>query len=289
MPTVRAPAASSGDFATTKSEGSAIVLPAFLQKSRISRASATLSSSSSDRPTGSPSARTKWFAMPPPTSRMSARRESTRKRVDLARDLGAAEDRGERPFRLEQPRQLADLLLEEQPRALLLRGARARRRPRRGRGARRRRRRPRRPPRATRAPSRTRGRWTLRPRGSAGSRAGGPRRRPARLPPGRPRARRSRRRSAPALPSFSANRTATGDSDSSGLRLPLALPRCEAQITRAPRSRASRTVGSVSTIRVSSETRPSSSGTLKSTRRKSLRPRRGEIPNGLHRAGRIAQ
>src|SRR6266508_5259127 len=40
-------------------------------------------------------------------------------RLDLAGDLRAAEDRRERPRRLEQPRELADLLLEEETRALL--------------------------------------------------------------------------------------------------------------------------------------------------------------------------
>ena len=128
-------------------------------------------------------------------------------RVDLARDLGAAENRRERPLGLEQPRQLADLLLEQQAGALLGdelrhaddRGVRAVR----GSegvvhvhvGERRER------------PSRTPGRSPLRRRGSGGSRAGAPRpsasaRRRALRPPDR----RSRRRTAPAVPS--ARRTA---------------------------------------------------------------------------------
>ncbi len=40
------------------------------------------------------------------------------------------------------------------------------------------------------------------------------------------------------------------------LTVPLGLPRCEASTSRAPRSRAKASVGSVSRIRVSSVTRP---------------------------------
>ena len=192
-------------------------------------------------------------------------------RVDLAGDLGSAEDRGERALRLEQPRELPDLLLEQKARALLGdelrhaddRGVRAVRGAERvvdvdvgesGEGLRER-----------RVVGLLAGveAEVLEQQHFAGREGGRPR--------APPRARRSRRRSGPAA--AGARRT-DGDGRERQLGLPLALgfPRCEAQMTRAPRSSASRTVGSVSTMRVSSATRPPSSGTLKSTRRKSLRP-----------------
>src|SRR6516164_4716304 len=62
------------------------------------------------------------------------------------------------------------------------------------------------------------------------------------------------------------NRSATGFRLIFGLGLPFGRPRCEARIRRAPWRNAYSIVGSVSRIRVSSITRPSSSGTLKSTR-----------------------
>ena len=53
-----------------------------------------------------------------------------------------------------------------------------------------------------------------------------------------------------------------------GFGLPLGRPKCEARISRAPCRNAYSMVGKVSRMRVSSITRPSSSGTLKSTRMK---------------------
>jgi len=60
--------------------------------------------------------------------------------------------------------------------------------------------------------------------------------------------------------------SATGFSDSSGLRAPFGRPRCDASTTFAPWSRSQRTVGSVAVMRVASATRPPSSGTFRSAR-----------------------
>ena len=57
-----------------------------------------------------------------------------------------------------------------------------------------------------------------------------------------------------------------------GSGLPLGRPRCETRISLAPWRSAYSMVGSVSRMRVSSVTRPSSSGTLKSTRIKTRLP-----------------
>ena len=196
MPTVFASAPSSGDFATTKSEGSAIVLPASLQESRISRASGDLvffEQRLADREPERAHEVVRHSAADEQDVR-PAREDA--QRVDLARDLRAAEDRRERPLGLEEARELADFLLEQQARALLLQPLRHA------------------DDRSVRAvrgaegvvhvdvgqrrelPRRTRDRWPLRRRGSAGSRAGGPRRGRARPPPSRPRDRCSPRRSA---------------------------------------------------------------------------------------------
>src|ERR1700733_3579926 len=64
------------------------------------------------------------------------------------------------------------------------------------------------------------------------------------------------------------SRSATGFRLILGLGLPLGRPRCDAGISRAPCRSAYSIVGRVSLMRVSSMTRPSSSGTLKSTRMK---------------------
>ena len=190
-----------------------------------------------------PRARTKWFAIPPPTSRMSARRESTRSVSILpeifappriaangrsgssrressrtsfssrrpapfsATSLRHADDRGMRAVRRAEG--VVDVDVGESRERL----------------------------------RRTPDRWPPRRRGSGGSRAAGPR---------RARGRRAARSASGPMqsstnrtgrPSSSAKRTATGASESSGFGLPLGLPRCEAQRTRAPRSSASRTVG----------------------------------------------
>ena len=73
-------------------------------------------------------------------------------------------------------------------------------------------------------------------------------------------------------PNNSANRLTTGRKLYLGSGLPFGRPRCEAKTRRAPRSRASFSVGKVSRIRVSSATRPFSSGTLKSVRTKTRFP-----------------
>src|SRR6478672_4507274 len=71
-------------------------------------------------------------------------------------------------------------------------------------------------------------------------------------------------------------RSATGFSVILGLGLPLGRPRCDARISRAPWRRAYSMVGSVSRMRVSSMTPPSSPmGTLKSTRMKMRCPPSG--------------
>ena len=62
------------------------------------------------------------------------------------------------------------------------------------------------------------------------------------------------------------SRSATGFRLIFGFGLPFGRPRCEARISRAPCRSAYSIEGSVSRMRVSSITRPLSSGTLKSTR-----------------------
>src|SRR5690606_10095242 len=63
-------------------------------------------------------------------------------------------------------------------------------------------------------------------------------------------------------------------SENSGFGLPFGRPKCESSTTTAPRSSSARMVGMAARIRVSSDTRPSSSsGTLKSTRTRARRPR----------------
>ena len=118
MPTVRAWAPSSGDRATTKSDGSAIVLPSSLQKSRISRASGDLvlfEQGPADREPDRAHEVVGHAAAE--EERVGAPRERAQG-VDLAGDLRAAEDRRERPFRVEEPRQGEDFPLEEETGAL---------------------------------------------------------------------------------------------------------------------------------------------------------------------------
>ena len=64
----------------------------------------------------------------------------------------------------------------------------------------------------------------------------------------------------------------TGRIESDGSTLPFGRPRWETRIRAARRSRSNSIVGNAALIRVSSVTRPSSSGTLKSTRTRALLP-----------------
>ena len=252
--------ASSTDFATTKSEGSAIVFPSVLQRSRISRATATLSSSSSERPTGRPRARTKWFAMPPPTSRTSARRARARNASILPEIFAppriAANGRSGSSSRDSSRTSFSS----RRPAPFSARGAPARRRPRRGRGAPRRRRRPRRP---------RRGGEALRELGSLDSSPAWKRRfsrsrtspAPGSPPPPAPRARRTPRRTGPDARELLANAHRDGRQGQLGLRTSLSV--CPGETRRSPappRLAASRMVGSVSSIRVRSVTRPRRAG-----------------------------
>ena len=66
--------------------------------------------------------------------------------------------------------------------------------------------------------------------------------------------------------SSSPSRRATGSSEYFASGLPFGRPRCDSSTTRAPRSSSAWIVGSAARMRVSSVTRPLSSGTLKSTR-----------------------
>ncbi len=118
IPTVRACSPSSGERATTKSVGSAISFWLARQKSRISRATGTLSSSRKRLPDREADRAHEVVGhAAAEEERVGAPREDPQ-RVDLARDLRAAQDRGERALRLEETRELADLLLEEEPGAL---------------------------------------------------------------------------------------------------------------------------------------------------------------------------
>src|SRR5256714_14696261 len=73
-------------------------------------------------------------------------------------------------------------------------------------------------------------------------------------------------RTRPFVPSSSRRRSATGAIEYAGSG-PFGRPRCEHTITSAaPRSSSNRSVGSAAPIRVSSATRPSSNGTLRSAR-----------------------
>jgi hypothetical protein len=85
--------------------------------------------------------------------------------------------------------------------------------------------------------------------------------------------RRGRRRSsAPGRPSSCARRSATGFRRSASFTLPLGRPRWLARMTEAPRSSRWMIVGRLARIRVSSVILPSSSGTLRSARRKTRFP-----------------
>src|SRR6266436_734471 len=75
-------------------------------------------------------------------------------------------------------------------------------------------------------------------------------------------------------PSNSSNFFAAGCSEYFDSGPPLGRPRCEASTSLPPFSMASFNVGSVSRMRVSSVTKPSFSGTLKSTRMKTRLPRK---------------
>ena len=73
-------------------------------------------------------------------------------------------------------------------------------------------------------------------------------------------------RSGPARRAAPRSRSATGPRLSSGRGRPPGRPRCEASTSVAPRSSAWRRVGRAARMRVSSPTAPSAIGTLKSTR-----------------------
>src|SRR5690606_19370733 len=73
-------------------------------------------------------------------------------------------------------------------------------------------------------------------------------------------------------PISSASRSAAGARESSGTTCPLGRPRWEQSTTRAFRPSRSSIVGRAAPIRVSSVTRPSASGTLKSTRTRTRLP-----------------
>src|SRR5262249_18578050 len=75
-------------------------------------------------------------------------------------------------------------------------------------------------------------------------------------------------------PSSDSSRSATGFSEYCGFGLPFGRPRCEASTTDAPAPSASWIVGSTAVRRVSSDTAPCSSGTLRSARRKTRLPAR---------------
>ena len=81
----------------------------------MSRAASSLSSSTSDLPTGMPRALKNVYAIAPPMSSRSTLREQILDDLDLVRDLRAAQDRDERPLRrFERVAEVAQLLLHQQ-------------------------------------------------------------------------------------------------------------------------------------------------------------------------------
>ena len=102
-------------LATMTSTGRTIWTPFDSAIARMRLASSTLSCSARLLPTALPWATRKVLAIPPPRTNRSTLSMRLVEDLDLARHLGAADDRRERPLGpLEEPRQRLDLALHEQ-------------------------------------------------------------------------------------------------------------------------------------------------------------------------------